>query len=96
MTAKFPTGRIVVTKAAEDAARKTFGEGWRLRIADLLARHAAGDWGDLNANGRKINDDAVKTGGRLFSAYEVTPGIEFWILTSEDRKATNVLLPSDY
>lgn len=94
---KFNPGRIEITKAAEAEARKLFGEpGWATRIAGLLARHVQGDWGDLNANGLKTNDDALKVGGRLFSAYEITPTTEFWIITAEDRSATRVLLPSDY
>lgn len=77
MAAMFPIGRLVVTKAAEDEAKRVFGEpGWQARLAGLLSRHAAGDWGDLNANGLKTNDDAVNTGGRLFSAYEIQPGVE--------------------
>lgn len=97
MSAMFPIGRLTITKAAEDEARKLFGElGYASRLAGLLTRHAKGDWGDLNANGKKTNDDALKAGGRLFSAYEITPTSEFWIITEGDRKVTRILLPTDY
>jgi hypothetical protein len=100
MSAMFPIGRLEITRAAEKEARRIFGEyGWQTRLAGLLARHAQGDWGDLNADGKRINDEAVKTGGRLFSAYEI-PGfdfpIEFWIITSADRTGTAILMPQDY
>jgi hypothetical protein len=95
--AKFEIGKLEITKAAEGEARKLFGElGWQGRLAGMLARHVAGDWGDLNANGLKTNDAALEAGGRLFSAYEITPTSEFWIITEADRKRTSILLPTDY
>lgn len=100
MSAKFLTGRLVVTKAAAVEAKRLYGElGSATRIAGLLARHAQGDWGDLNKDGKRINDEAVTAGGRLFSAYEVEgarPATEFWIITEADRARTTILLPTDY
>ncbi len=61
-----------------------------------LARHAAGDWGDVCASDRKANDRAVKNGNRVLSTYRSDSGIVFWIVTESDRSATTVLLPEDY
>lgn len=94
--AKFPIGRLVVTRAAENEAQNTFGEPWREKLGALLSRHARGDWGDLNAAGLRHNDAALLTNGRLFSAYEITRGVEFWIITEADRKVTHILLPTGY
>jgi hypothetical protein len=67
-------------------------EAW---VAELLARHQGGDWGDVGAEDRHLNDRALRSGGRLFSAYYTEAG-RVWIITEADRSATTVLLPSEY
>jgi len=67
----------------------------------LLRRHAAGDWGDLDAHDRAANDAALRDGSRLLSAYVVAEGVKVWIITEaadEDghRAATTLLLPEEY
>ena len=37
----------------------------------FLARHAQGDWGDLCDEDHDMNDQAVRSGERILSAYEV-------------------------
>jgi hypothetical protein len=62
-----------------------------------LRRHSRGDWGDvLGWEDRKSNDEALKTGARLLSAYRSRKGVKFWIITEADRSSTTVLLPEDY
>ncbi len=61
----------------------------------LLARHARGDWGDLDASDRRANDRALKSGERLLSAYETSAG-RVWIITEWDRSSTCVMRPEDY
>ena len=39
-------------------------------LGALLVRHAAGDWGDLGAEGRRANDRAVTSGARIVSAFK--------------------------
>ena len=60
----------------------------------LLARHRAGDWGDLGAADTRANDEALAEGGRLLSAYQTAGKV--WVITEWDRSATTVLLPADY
>jgi hypothetical protein len=67
-------------------------EAW---VAELLARHQGGDWGDVGAEDWRLNDQALKNGGRLFSAYDTEAG-RVWIITEADRSATTVLLPAEY
>jgi len=62
---------------------------------DLLARHARGDWGIVCAEDARSNDDAVKYGERVLSAYEVG-GDKVWVITERDRSVTTILLPDDY
>jgi hypothetical protein len=64
-------------------------------IAEVLGRHASGDWGDLGEFDRHENDLAVRKGLRVFSAYE-TPSGRAWVITEADRSSTTVLLPGEY
>jgi hypothetical protein len=65
-------------------------------VVELLARHASGDWGDLGADDKRLNDRAVRDCGRLLSAYKLDGGVKVWIITEADRSATTVLLPDEY
>jgi len=64
--------------------------------APCLARHAAGDWGIVNAEDKRLNDRAVRDRGRLLSAYLIANGTKIWIITEADRSATTILLPDEY
>jgi len=59
-----------------------------------LARHASGDWGDLDAHDRRENELALRHGRRLLSSYPVGER-RVWIITEADRSVTTVLLPED-
>lgn len=85
----FPLGLTVSTPGALDAVPPS-------EMLQAMRRHARGDWGDLDEDDRRANDDALKNGGRLFSAYKTKTGTNFWIITEADRSATTVLLPSEY
>ncbi len=62
----------------------------------LLERHAYGDWGNLTAEDWQANEQALKEGSRLFSAYTLTTGRRLWIITEWDRSVTTLLLPMEY
>jgi hypothetical protein len=85
---KLELGQIVATRGA----MKDFGLAM---IADLLDRHARGDWGDLDHHDIRANNQALRTGARLLSAYE-TPAGRVWIITESDRSSTCVLSPEEY
>ncbi len=85
---RFALGRIVATPGA--LALLDAGE-----VGELLGRHASGDWGDLDAHDRRENGRALKTGARIFSAYETSAG-RVWIITEADRSSTCILLPEEY
>jgi hypothetical protein len=66
----------------------------------LLSRHHRGDWGDLDPEDREANERALRTGGRLVSAYKLDDGRKVWVITvAEDaagrRSHTTVLLPDE-
>lgn len=65
-------------------------------IAQALARHLDGDWGNLCDEDWDLNNEALEVGNRLHSSYKAQDGTVFWIITECDRSATTVLLPEDY
>jgi hypothetical protein len=91
MAAKFPLGKIVATPGALAA----LAESGEPALAILL-RHAAGDWGDLDAEDRRENELSLLHGFRLLSAYTLRSGARIWIITEADRSSTCILLPEDY
>jgi hypothetical protein len=67
---------------------------------DLLRRHVTGDWGGLCDEDKQANEDALRTGGRLFSAYG-DGDARLWLTTEAtddagDRCATTYLRPDEY
>jgi hypothetical protein len=88
-TPKFPLGQTVITTNANTVLPE-------LDVIVALQRHQSGDWGNVDNHDRQMNQDALRTGGRLFSVYHTTGGTKFWIITEWDRSVTTVLLPDDY
>ena len=84
---KFQLGKVFVTKGAKEC----------IPLAEqlkALKRHANGDWGDISDNDKKVNDEALKDGDEILSAYHYNE-IEFWIMTEWDRSVTTILLPEE-
>lgn len=96
--AKFEPGQIVATRSI--AERMENDREFAAAAGEALARHLSGDWGELDPEDVAANDDALKTGARLLSAYRIQ-GDKIWIITeAEDEKgvriATTLLYPSEY
>ena len=85
----FPLGQTVITPGAIAVLANT-------DVLNALALHAAGDWGDVCSEDRFANDEALRTGARLLSAYRTCDGVKFWIITEADRSVTTILLPEEY
>ena len=95
-TAKFPLGQNVATPGAI-AAMEESGQ----TPSFFLERHAQGDWGEVCPEDGQLNDEALKDGSRILSAYRTLKGVKIWIITeaTDDdghRTATTILLPEDY
>ncbi len=88
-TITVPLGMIVATPNALANVKSD-------EIQRALQRHVTGDWGELDADDKKANDEALQTGERLLSAYLTATGTKFWIITESDRSVTTILLPEDY
>jgi hypothetical protein len=90
MRAPLPLGRVLATPGA----LKLLSE-MGVHPFDYLARHAAGDWGELCAFDRRQNEMALSDGYCVFSSYPV--GREcVWVITEADRSITTILLPEEY
>ena len=91
MNSKFPLGQLVATPGALQALTES-GQS----PADFLDRHVVGDWGSVNAEDKRLNDEAISDGGRLLSGYRTLLNVRLWIITEADRSSTCVLLPEEY
>jgi hypothetical protein len=88
---KFELGQVVSTPGALELL---VGAG--RSPVEFIARHAQGDWGDLDEHDRTVNEQALLHGGRLLSSYIVVGDQRLWIISEFDRSATTLLLPSEY
>jgi hypothetical protein len=89
MRAPLPLGQVVATPGAlkllSEIGEDPFG---------YIARHAAGDWGELCAFDRRQNEIALREGYRVLSSYSVGEK-SVWIITEADRSVTTILLPEE-
>jgi hypothetical protein len=93
---KFSLGQIVATPGALQALSEA-GQTPEF----FLAQHAAGNWGNVEAEDRQANERALVDGSRLLSAYRTLKNKKLWVITeaaddSGKRAATTILLPSEY
>jgi hypothetical protein len=90
MMAPLPLGRVVATPGALrvllEAGENPFC---------YLARHASGDWGEVDGHDRRENELSLKHGWRIVSSYPVGEKV-IWIITEADRSVTIILLPEEY
>lgn len=90
----FEPGNFRMTPGFAQELDRTEG---REQIWPFLRRHLTGDWGELDAEDKRVNDLAVKHGDRILSAYHfTTTNVKFYIITEADRSVTTFLLPEEY
>lgn len=93
----FDLGRIIITDKATLVLKKH-----KMNGLELLDRHTVGDWGDISEGDKQANNEALKTGEQLLSAYFLPDETKVWIITDIEvddqhhRKSTTVLLPEEY
>ena len=95
-TPLFQPGRILATPGVLSALKHA-GQ----HASEFLCRHLAGDWGVVGADDQAANDESLRDGSRLLSAYLLTTEVKIWIITEAvddhgNREATTVLLPDEY
>jgi hypothetical protein len=91
LLSRFALGRVVGTpgalRALEEANQNPF---------EFLARHQAGDWGEICEQDKRENEFSVVNGFRILSAYRTRNNTKIWVITEADRSATTLLLPDEY
>lgn len=96
MKEMFSLGQLLATPGALSALQNA-----KQTPAEFLARHAAGDWGDVCDEDKGLNVKSLEDGSRLMSSYTTKQGEKLWVITeaADDtghRMATTILLPSEY
>ena len=84
---KFETGKVVITPAAS-AALASCGH----TLDDVLARHKAGDWGDVPERIRAVNERGLVEQFNVQSAYGIQPDRQLVVVTNGERTLTMVHL----
>ena len=97
MKATFKTGLTVMTRGIADRIEED--PQFAAFVTESFGRYLSCDWGDLDKDDARSNDEAVADGNdRILAAYERKdhPEDKIWIITEWDRSATTVLFPSEY
>jgi hypothetical protein len=88
--AKFPLGHVVITGGVAHSFPPS-------ELLPALADHARGKWGDVCAEDRATNEEALANGNRLMSTFtREADGERLWSITEWDRSVTTCLLPDEY
>lgn len=91
----FALGQTYATPAALEVLRVA-----QISPALLLAEHQAGIWGDLDAEDKRANEQALKSGARILSVRKIGQERLYIITDAENdnglRGATAILLCSEY
>ncbi len=87
MEPRFPLGKTVATPGALALG---------IDLNPYMHRHHCGDWGDLCAEDKQANEDALIRGDRILSCYQVGGGRRIYIITESDRSSSCILLPEEY
>lgn len=94
---KFALGKLVSTRSVV-----TLLEGspdFKSFVLACYERYIQCDWGDIDPEDAKQNDDAVTSGrDRILAAYRHPshPDWKIWMITEWDRSVTTILFPSEY
>jgi hypothetical protein len=92
----FTLGQILATPGALDALERN-----NVTAFAYIQKHVSGDWGVVGEEDAIANQEALKQGTRLLSAYLLPDENKIWIFTEAadengNRVATTLLLPDEY
>ena len=94
---RFQAGRVVVTVGALAVTTAEQRDTY-------LSAHLRGDWGAVDAEQRELNEDSLKHGQSVLSAYPINPAKPcegfgdntLWIKTHGTRSVTTIMLPDEH
>lgn len=85
---RFQTGRILVSAGADKVLTQ-------LDTSIGLTRYCAGDWGALDAEACRANDQALIDRTGVLGSYRSLRGLPFYIITVPEQNYTLIYLPSE-
>lgn len=96
MTRTFLLGRILATPGALAACAEA-----GVSPLHYIDRDPKQDGGGVCEADQRANDEALTSGGRVFSAYMLPNRVRLWVITEATdgegkRAATTLLLPEEY
>lgn len=93
---KFDIGKVVMTRGVSD--KMADDTGFAQFVSKSLNRYLDCDWGEMDAEDKKMNDSAVvNNDDRIFASYkDQENGWTVWFITEWDRSATTILFPDEY
>lgn len=92
---KFKLGRLIATRGINLLMKEN--DEFAKFVNKSFGHHANGDWGDLGAEDKAMNDQALKSHeDRLFSKYKFDGKTSIYIITEWDGSATTILFPDEY
>lgn len=67
-------------------------------VSNCIAKYKINDWGDLCADDIKMNETALKHGGRILAAYTTSQGKVYIITddTKSDEWVTTIMFAEEY
>ncbi len=90
-----PLGFMVMKLGIISVTRKAAAELDRFQATDALTRHMVGDWGEVDEEDWRRNDEALEKGYPVVSSFLNRDFRRFMIVTEADRSATTILLPEE-
>lgn len=87
-------GQTVMTRgiASEIERNSEFAK----EITQAFSKYLKCDWGDLCADDKQLNDEALKNNDdRILAAYNTSEG-KVYIITEWDRSVTTILFADEY
>lgn len=96
MMPKFHPGQVVATPGAIEALAES-----GMDASFFIDKHLSGDWGEVDADDQKANDQALLDGSRILSSFRTLRGVVLWVLTEAEgddgqRASTCLTLPDEY
>lgn len=90
MEPRFELGKTYATSGVT-----AWAERHQIDLTRLLRRHHCGEWGDLDADDKTANEDALIHGTRIFSAYKIGTR-KIYVISEHDRSMTTIMLAQEY
>lgn len=88
-------GQIVITRGLNSAIEQS--QEAHAEVMDALRRYMLGEWGDLGAEDKEMNDNAVRNpkSDRILARYNLECG-SIYIITEWDRSYTTLMFCEEY